>query len=154
MDVATEKPGEFDRSEQLKDLASGRAVNQEIRVQIVGNSSRLSLGVKRYVGDLISSLQSAGVKISPQRMDSSVIHAVSPVFLPRGKPFVVTVGDIAPLTKWNSEWVDYSSIHAKLYSFYFSQITTRSFKHADAIIALSSQTARKFAMSSLSLRAL
>ncbi|MBM3898278.1 MAG: glycosyltransferase family 4 protein [Thaumarchaeota archaeon] len=116
---------------------------REILVQIVGNSNRLSLGVKRYVKDLTNSLQKAGVKLSSSKHDGGVVHAVSPVFLPNGKPFVVTVGDIAPLSEGNSEWVNYGSLSARVYRLYFSQIVTRSFKCADAIIALSSQTAQE-----------
>jgi glycosyltransferase involved in cell wall biosynthesis len=115
----------------------------EILVQIVGNSNRLSLGVKRYVKDLTNSLQKNGVKLSYSKQDGGVVHAVSPVFLPNGKPFVVTVGDIAPLSEGNSEWVNYGSLSARFYRLYFSQIVRRSFKHADAIIALSSQTAQE-----------
>lgn len=43
----------------------------------------------------------------------------------------------------NSEWVNYGSLSARFYRLYFSQIVTRSFKYADAIIALSSQTAQE-----------
>jgi hypothetical protein len=99
--------------------------------------------MKRYVGDLISSLKDAGVNLTHSAVEGSVVHAVSPVFFARGSPFVVSVGDLAPMTKGNAEWVDYGSLSTKLYQRYFSQIVTRSFNHADAIISLSTQTTKE-----------
>jgi hypothetical protein len=120
-------------------------LTEDIRVQLVGNSRRLSKGVQRYVSDLKSSLADAGVKVSESRESGAVVHAVSPVFFPRGHPFVVTVGDIAPLSKGNAEWVDYNSLYVRIYQTYFSQIVSRSFRHADAVISLSSQTTEEIA---------
>jgi glycosyltransferase involved in cell wall biosynthesis len=102
--------------------------NPSLKVQLVGIPHSMG-GIRRYADDLSSSLAVRGVHLAESVAD--LVHAVQPVRHPRGKKFIVTVHDLAPLNNNPSWW----------FTPVFRGRIERSLKRADAIIANSSQTA-------------
>lgn len=102
-------------------------------VQIIGVPSKVG-GIRRYGLDLEGILEARGVGLD------EIVHAVQPILLPRGKHFVVTCHDLAPINTANSGQVNYDSTKARLYRRYFRLTVKRSFESAAAIVADSSQT--------------